>query len=358
MRKLAPGSAWKWLGVLSILTPTIILSYYNVVGGWSIAYLLKSFTLGFPESFASFSSSTWSPLSAFMIYMALSCVIVAAGIKKGIAAFSKISIPVLFVLVVFLAIYSVSLEGSAAGIEYLFKPDWSKVNANTIVNALGQGFYSLSLGMGIIVTYASYINKNENMVVAGLGTAGFTLFFALLAGTVIMPAVFAAGIEPGSGPGLIFDSLPFIFTNLSESYPILGRVVAVLFFLTVSIAALTSSISLIEVPVAWLIEEKGFRRGKAVLLVFLVASLLGTPCALNSEVFAAFDLFSCNILLPIGGMLCVLFVGWKMKTDDFRDEFTNGGSKKLNARIFDTVRFLIKYVAPVAVAIVFLSNFI
>lgn len=357
MRKLAPGSNWKWLGALCIITPTIILSYYTVVGGWSIAYLLKSFNLGFPASFASFSASPGASLAAFIVYLAISCLIVAAGVKKGIAAFSKVSIPVLFILIVCLAVYSTSLKGSGPGVDYLFRPDWSKVSARTFINALGQGFYSLSLGMGIIVTYASYINKRDNMVTAGIGTAGFTLFFALLAGLVVMPAVFAAGIEPGSGPGLIFDSLPFIFKSISSAYPALGIVVAVLFFLTVSIAALTSSISLIEVPVAWLIEEKGFRRGRAVLLVFAVALAAGAPCALSSSVFESFDQLCCNILLPIGGILCVIFVGWKMKRSDVRDEFTSGGTSPANGKIFGFVLFLIQYLAPVAIAAIFLSNF-
>ena len=280
MRKLAPGTGWKWLGGLCILTPVVILSYYSVVGGWSITYLLTSFNLSYPATFAGYSASRWAPLCAFVVYLGLTCLIVAGGIKKGIAAFSKISIPILFALIVFLAIYSVTLKGSAPGIDYLFKPDWSKLDARVAINALGQSFYSLSLGMGIIVTYASYISKNDDMVVAGLGTAGFTLFFSLLAGMAIMPAVFAAGIEPASGPGLIYDSLPFIFKNLSNTYPVLGTIVAVLFFFSVSIAALTSSISLLEVPVAWLIEEKGFRRRRAVLLVFAVAIVAGVPCAL------------------------------------------------------------------------------
>lgn len=358
MRKLAPGTPWKWLGVLCTLTPMIILCYYSVVGGWSITYLLKSFNLGYPASFAAFSASTWAPLCAFVVYLGLTCLIVVGGIKKGIAAFTKVSIPLLFALIVFLSVYSITLKGSSAGVDYLFRPDWSKVDAHVVINALGQGFYSLSLGMGIIVTYASYISKKDDMVVAGLGTAGFTLFFALLAGLAIMPAVFAAGIEPASGPGLIFDSLPFIFTSLSSTYPVLGTVVAVLFFFSVSIAALTSSISLVEVPVAWLIEENGFRRGRAVLLVFVIGLIGGVPCALNTGIFQSFDLLCCNVLLPVGGLLCVLFVGWKMKREDVWDEFTNGGSLKWNVRLFGFVRFVLSYLAPVAILAVFVSNFI
>ena len=344
------------LGILCILTPTLILSYYAVVGGWSITYLLRSFTLAFP-SFGSFSSSGWA-CTAFGIYLALSCIIVAGGVKKGIETFSKISIPILFILIVGLAVYSVTLKGGAAGIDYMLKPDWSKVGARTFVNAIGQSFYSISLGMGIIITYASYISKKENIVISGIGTAGFDLFFAVLAGFVIMPAVFAAGIEPGSGPGLIFDTLPFIFVSMSEASPLLATVVAVAFFLTVTIAALTSSVSLVEVPVAWLIEEKKMKRGSATLLVFAVTGIIGAFCALNLGVFDWLDKVCCNVLLPIGGILCVIFVGWIMKKDDVRDEFTSGGIRKGNQRLFAFAYFLVKYVAPVAVAVIFISNFI
>ena len=356
MKRLAPGSKWGLLGILCILTPTLILSYYAVVGGWSITYLLRSFTLAFP-SFGSFSSSGWA-CTAFGIYLALSCIIVAGGVKKGIETFSKISIPILFILIVGLAVYSVTLKGGAAGIDYMLKPDWSKVGARTFVNAIGQSFYSISLGMGIIITYASYISKKENIVISGIGTAGFDLFFAVLAGFVIMPAVFAAGIEPGSGPGLIFDTLPFIFVSMSEASPLLATVVAVAFFLTVTIAALTSSVSLVEVPVAWLIEEKKMKRGSATLLVFAVTGITGAFCALNLGVFDWLDKVCCNVLLPIGGILCVIFVGWIMKKDDVRDEFTSGGIRKGNQRLFAFAYFLVKYVAPVAVAVIFISNFI
>ena len=357
MKMLAPGTAWKWLGVLCIITPTIILSYYAVVGGWSLEYLFRSFSLNFP-SFGEFSGDPYASLTAFGIYMAISCLIVVCGVKKGIENFSKIAIPVLFVLIVGLAIYSVKLPGGKPGIDYLLKPDWSKVGAKTFVNAIGQSFYSISLGMGIIITYASYISKEENAVFSGVGTAGFDLFFALLAGFAIMPAVFAAGIEPGAGPGLIFDTLPYIFGSMSEASPIVATIVGASFFLTVAIAALTSSVSLIEVPVAWLIEECRLSRAKATLLVFVVTGIIGALCALSSGIFDIFDKFSCNILLPIGGILCVVFVGWKMDKGSVREEFTNSGTLKGNSRIFGFVWFLIRFLAPAAVTVIFLSNFI
>ena len=377
LKVLSPGTGWKWLGVLCILTPTLILSYYAVVGGWSLHYLFKACTLGFLNSgqdgvagsFGIFISSPYASVTAFAIYMAVSCLIVVGGVRKGIEAFSKFAIPVLFVLIIALAIYSLTIKGGAAGVEYLLKPDFSKVTASTFANAIGQSFYSISLGMGIIITYSSYVSKDENMLFSGIGTAGFDLLFALLAGFVIMPAVFAAGIAPGAGPGLIFDTLPYIFASMCKSAPVVGCTVAIFFFLSVVIAALTSSVSLIEVPVAWLIEERKLGRGAATAIVFIVTGAIGAVCALafgplkgctilGHNLFDALDLFCCNFLLPVGGMLCVIFVGWKMKRSDFYDEFTNGGKLSGNAKLFPAVYFLLRYLAPVAVAIIFASNFL
>ena len=369
MNKFAPGSKWKLLGILCILTPTLILSYYAVVGGWSITYLAKSFTLSFPDSFGSFAASEVASTAAFAIYMAISCAIVAGGVKNGIEKFSKVSLPVLFLLIIGLAIYSVTLKGGAPGIDYMLKPDCSKVGARTFVNAIGQSFYSISLGMGIIITYASYINKKDDVIFSGVGTAGFDLFFAILAGFVIMPAVFAAGIEPGSGPGLVFYTLPFIFKSMSQASPLLATVVSVAFFLTVTIAALTSSVSLLEVPVAWLTEEKKMKRSRATALVFTVTGIIGALCSLgfgplsNVQIFGrgifdCFDQLCCNVLLPIGAMLCVLFVGWKLPKEDVRDEFTSGGTRSFNSGIFGAVWFILRFLAPVAITVIFLSNFI
>lgn len=377
MKNLAPGSHWNGLGLLCVVTPMIIVSYYSVVGGWSLDYLVRSCTFEFMRTptdevsgiFDSFITSSWSPLLFFGVYIALTCGIVAFGVKKGIEKFSKYSIPVLFVLIIVIAIYSVTLDGAAAGVSYLVKPDPAKITPATCVNALGQSFYSLSLGMGIVITYSSYVSKQENLLVSGLGTAVSDLIFAVLAGFAIMPAVFAAGIEPGSGPGLIFKTLPYIFSAMGESMPVVGAAVSILFFLAIFISALSSSIALVEVGVAYLIEEKGFRRKNACIAVFCFSFVLGALCSLSfgplsgltitgEPLFDFLDKFSSNILLTAGGFFCVTFVGWKMSRDDVRDEFTNGGSLRLNDRLFGVIYFLIKYVAPIAVAVIFISNFI
>ena len=351
MKILAPGSSgWQVLGWLSVLTPMIIVSYYSIVGGWSIRYFLKSFSL----DFGTFVPAGWTPLLFNTIFLGLSALIVAAGVKSGIEKFSKISIPLLFLLIVFITIYSVRMPGAKAGVEYLLKPDFSKITPTTFAFALGQSFYSLSLGMGIIITYSSYIRKDENLLITGVGTAAADLLFAILAGFAIMPAVFAAGSEPGSGPGLIFETLPHIFTGIGASAPWLGVLVGATFFLTVIVAAMTSSISLLEVGVAYLVEEHGMKRGWASLAAFFGTWLLGLVSVFSAQAFGRIDAFSSNFLLTAGDLLAVLFVGWRMKKAEVRDELTNGGSK--NGKVFPVLYVLIRYFAPLAVLTIFVSN--
>ena len=373
--ELGKGTAWPYLGFLMVFTPLWIVSYYSVVGGWSLEYLVQALRLDFihtsPEamsgSFERFISRTWAPLGFHLAFLAVTVAIVALGVKSGIEKFSKICLPVLFTLVVVIAVYSLTLPGAQKGVAYLFKPDFSKLTIGTCLDALGQSFYSLSLGMGIIITYSSYVSKKENLMASGAGTAVSDLLFAILAGVAIMPAVFAAGIEPGSGPGLIFDTLPYIFAQMGLQMPWISTVAAILFFLTILFAALTSSISLIEVGVAYLTEERGFKRGWACVFLFVVTGVLGGLCSLSfgplADVkvfgmgfFDLFDTLASNVLLTVGGLLVVLFVGWKMPKADVFDELTNGGTKRRNVRLFNFFYFLIRYVAPVGVAVLILSN--
>ena len=373
--ELGKGTAWPYLGFLMVFTPLWIVSYYSVVGGWSLEYLVQALRLDFihtaPDamsgSFERFISRTWAPLAFHLAFLAITVTIVALGVKSGIEKFSKICLPVLFALVVLIAVYSLTLPGAQKGLAYLFKPDFSKVTIGTCLDALGQSFYSLSLGMGIIITYSSYVSKKENLMASGVGTAVSDMLFAILAGVAIMPAVFAAGIEPGSGPGLIFDTLPYIFAQMGLQMPWISSVAAILFFLTILFAALTSSISLIEVGVAYLTEERGFKRGWACVFLFVVTGALGGLCSLSfgplADVtvlgmgfFDLFDTVASNVLLTVGGLLVVLFVGWKMPKADVYDELTNGGTKRRNVRLFNFFYFLIRYVAPVGVAVLILSN--
>ena len=317
--------------------------------------------------FGAFISSTGGPIAVHTIFMLLVAGIVLAGVKKGIEGFTKITMPVLFVLVVTIAIYSVTLPGASEGVAYLIKPDFSKIDAHAAAAALGQAFFSLSLGVGTILTYASYMRKDENILASGAGTAVSDLLFAIIAGFAVMPAVFAAGIAPGAGPGLVFDTLPFIFNKMGANIPWLSAVVAIVFFVTILFAALTSAISMMEVGVAYLTEEKGVRRVTAVFIITAFAWTVGVLCSLSfgplaevkilgNSIFDFLDKLCSDWLLPAGGLLFTIFVGWKMSRSDVYDEFTNGGTLKANVALFRTVWFLIRYVAPVGIVVVFLTT--
>ena len=352
MNQLAPRSFWTVLGYLSVITPTIIVSYYSIVGGWSIEYFLKSFTLNFGE----FRPSGWTPLLFNTIFLGLSAGIVAFGVKAGIEKFNKISIPLLFILIVLIMVYSLNMPGADKGVEYLVKPDFSKLTGRTFAFALGQSFYAMSLGMGIVITYSSYVHKDENLVASGVGTVLAALMFSILAGFAIMPAVFSAGIAPSSGPGLVYQTLPHVFSGMGAASPFLGTCVAVLFFFSVIVAAMTSSISLIEVGVAYLVEEKNFKRTTACAVIFAITWILGLVSVFSINAFGKVDAFSSNFLLTAGVLLVVLFVGWKMNKEDVRNEITNRGI--VNKKVFGVFYFLIRYVAPITVLTIFITNLV
>ena len=370
-RDLSNGSAWRWVGLFTVIVPLIVLSYYSVIGGWSVEYLIKSMTFSFTGGssraqistmFSGFVSSTWAPLGVHTVFLLITTVVVMIGIKDGIEKFSKVMMPLLFVIVLTIAIYSVTLPGASAGIDYLFHPDFSKIDAKACAAALGQAFFSLSLGFGTILTYASYASKSDNIMTQSASTAISDLMFALIAGVAIMPAVFAFGIDPQSGPGLVFETLPYVFGQMPA-----GGVVAILFFLALLVAALTSSISMLEVAVAYLMEEKKFSRLTACITLFVICWIVGALCSLSfgplshikidgGNLFDFFDSFSSNVLMTLGSLFTVLFVGWRLKKTDIYDEFTNGGTLSVNARIFGILWFLIRYICPLAIIVIFLTN--
>lgn len=379
METLAPKGQWKWLGLLTVFTPLIIISYYSVVGGWSIEYLLKSLSFSFTDPavsqaqhsaiFGEFVSSTWAPLFFHTIFMGVNAFIVMAGVQKGIEKFTKITTPILFVLVVLIMVYSLTLPGATAGVQYMLKPDFSKLTGSAMLSAMGQAFFSLSLGVGCILTYASYLKKEESLLHTSMLTSVFDLVFALIAGFAIMPAVFAAGIEPGAGPGLIFETLPFIFSTMGVSAPMLSNIVAILFFVTILFAALTSSVSMLETGVAYLVDEKKMKRSTASLLLFAGCWTLGVFCSLSygplsdvhilgASIFDFCDQLTSNFLMSFGALLFAVFAGWKMKKSDLYDEFTNGGTLSGSVKVFGFMYFLIRYVAPLAIICIFVTNLI
>ncbi|MDD2293196.1 MAG: sodium-dependent transporter [Bacteroidales bacterium] len=363
---LAPGSKWSIVGLFGVLASISILAFYCVVGGWSIEYLVKALcfdftrqgTVNYETMFSDFVSSPVKPVVYHVIFLVMTAAICLGGVKKGIEKFAKIMMPLLFVMVIIIAIRSLTLEGASAGISYMFKPDFSKINSGTLLAALGQAFFSLSLGCGTIMTYGSYVSKDENIMKCSVITSFSDTLFAIIAGCAIMPAVFAFGISPSEGPGLVFITLPRIFAQLP-----LGGIIAILFFLTLLLAAVTSSISLLEVVVTYLLEEFKIKRKTAVFLTFFLILILGTLCSLSQGVlsdiklfgmtfFDFFDYVSSNILMPVGGLLIVLFVGWRLGKANLFDELTNSGKLKVPQWLLEITFFIIRFLAPVTIAVI------
>lgn len=372
---LAPGSNWRWIGLLAVLSSACILSFYCVVGGWSVKYLVDSCTMAFQDSgrdyaafFSSFIGSTFKPLLYTLVFLGLTGLIIVFGVRKGIERMSKVMITVLFVIIVLVVIRSLTLPGAMDGVRYLFVPDFSKVTADTCIAAMGQAFFSLSIGCGCILTYASYVHKDENIAASSAWIAFFDTIFAVIAGLAIIPAVYAIasmnGVEPdvSAGPGLVFITLPGVFSQMP-----LGGVVSILFFTALMLAAITSSISLMEVVVAFIIEEMHRSRFKAVLICFVLCGVVGVLCSLSFgpltgfrlfglSLFDFFDYITSNIMLPLGGLSLAVFAGWRLKRADYLDELTNGGKLKIPRWLCLTIYYLVTCVAPVGILLIFLNS--
>ena len=371
-RVLAPGTKWCNTGYIYVLGSLAIISFYCVVGGWTMAYLWKAVTFKFSvadtavlgDTFNRTVTSNTEPLIFMLIFLFVTAIIVMAGIKEGIEKYTKVMMPMLFIIVVIVAVRSLTLPDASAGLDFMFRPDFSKVTSKTLLDALGQAFFSLSIGCGTIMTYGSYVNRRENIVGLSAQTAITDTLFAIIAGLAIMPAVFSFGISPAEGPGLVFVTLPFIFAQIP-----FGAFLAILFFFMLFIAAITSSISQLEVIVSYLKEEFSMSRKVAITSSLVVIVTFGVLCSLSqgtlSDVkilgynfFDFFDKSSANILLPLGGFFAVIFVGWKMKKQDVEDELTSGGLHKLRPVFLNFIYYSIKYLAPVVVAIVLISGLV
>lgn len=369
---LAPKSNWSIVGIIAVLASISIMAFYSVVGGWTVDYFFKALTFQFSTAdrnhldviFNTTVTSTYKPLVFMAIFVVLTALIVIAGVKKGIEKYTKIMMPLLFLMIILLDIRALTLPGASAGVSFLFKPDFSKVTSDTLLDALGQAFFSLSLGCGTIITYASYVSKNVGIVDTSIKTAVSDTLFAILAGIAIMPAVFAFGISPSEGPGLVFITLPYIFVQIP-----LGSILAILFFFILFIAAITSSISLMEVAVAYLIEEFKMKRLSAVLLSSAVVLVLGTLCSLSQGLlsgikiagrnfFDLFDFLSSNVFMTIGGLLSIIFVGWWLKKEAFKDEMHYKSKNLFCRRYIDVTFFVIKYIAPIVVFVIMLRGWL
>ncbi|MGI6585931.1 MAG: sodium-dependent transporter [Gracilibacteraceae bacterium] len=359
-----------FIGVIGVVAAFLIVGYYPVVGGWSVAYFFKTLigelSTSNPETlggiFGALVSGTWAPIFWTVVYMALNVIIVIGGIQKGIEKASKVMMPALFIVLLILAVRSVTLPGAGEGLKFLFAPDWSKLSGQVMLAAMGQAFFSLSLGMGCIITYASYLGKKENLVSNSLNIPAIDTLVAILSGVVIIPAAVSFGFEVTQGPGLVFVTVPAIFATMG---PVIGRIFGLMFFLLVALAALTSSISLLEVVVAFFIDEIGFNRKKAVAtsstigIIMCIAASLSMGAWSNitlfgMNIFDFFDYVASYICLPLGGMFVSIFVGWFWGKKNAYDEVTNEGTIKF--ALFDVWFFLCKWVIPIGILFVFLSG--
>jgi len=361
------GSKWAPVGWMGVFCGFVILSYYSVIAGWTLAYMFKSFSTLLDaaaagkaaEYFGAFVSNPTEAIGYHLAVMVLVTAIVFKGISGGIEKSCKVLMPCLFVILVVLIIRSVTLPGAFAGLEFYLKPDFSKLSAEAILAATGQSFFTLSLGMGAMITYGSYLGKDEYIPGAARTVVVLDTFAALMAGLVIFPAAFAFGVEPGAGPGLTFVTLPSVFAKMP-----MGQLFSFAFFLLLFIAALTSAISLLEVVVAYGIDQLKWTRAKSALVMGIAIAVLGIPSALSQgganipliagkDFLSAADFITNNVIMPLGGLLIALFVGW-FWTDGAKAEVTDNG--KLVFPFYTAWLWVCRVIAPVAIAAVLITG--
>ena len=375
-RIVSNGSPWKWVGRMGIFTGWFILCYYVVVGAWTMHYTFLSVTNAFHEVpakeygdiFDNFVAHPWLPTVWLFVFIGVIHYVITRGVQSGIEKSAKLMMPTLFLITIFLAVCSVSLPGASKGLEFLLKPDWSKVDSTTVLDAMGQAFYSLSLAMGCLCTYASYFDKKTPLAKSAVNVSIIDTLIAIMAGFIIFPSVFNIGVDPnemGVGAGLTFVSLPNVFQQALGNGSFLAVVFSSLFYFLLFVAALTSAISLHEVATAYVTEEFDMTRKKGAALVTATVLILGTMCSLSfgplsgltlfdRSIFSLFDDFSGRILLPLGGMLISIFAGWVLDRKLYRDELSNQGD--LKTPYFKMLVFSLRYIAPLAIGLVFLDQ--
>lgn len=369
IKAVKANTPWTLVGGLCVLTGVFILSYYGVIAGWAFGYIFKGI-LSPATEFGVFIATPAIVIPLFGVFMLLTIMVVLGGVEHGIERWAKVLMPVLLVLMFVIIIRSVTLPGAGAGLEFYLKPDFSKVDGEVMLAALGQAFFSLSLGMGAMITYGSYLPKRENILVAGGFVAIFDTMIALLAGLMIFPAVFALGADPASGPALIFDVLPGVF----DAMP-LGTLMSILFFILLSIAALTSTVSLLEVVVSFFVDETSWSRKKSVWIIGLATFAIGLPSALSAgaserlsdmtwllgeggffgqtDYLSVMDAIWGNISLAFGALLISIFVGWIWGAKNAAAEIREGSN--LSATGQRVWSFFIKYVCPIFIFYVLLN---
>ena len=371
-KALAPDSAWVVVGGLGVLTGVIILSFYSVIAGWTLAYVIKAVTGTFTagaDTEAIFGHVAGDALPAIgwhLVFMVITVSVVIGGVRRGIERWTKILMPALFVILLLLVVRAVTLPGAGVGLEFYLKPDFSVLSINVVLAAIGQAFFSLSLGMGAMITYGSYISKKDDLVSSAAWVTGFDTMIAIMAGLIIFPTLFSAGLEPGTGgPGMVFVVLTSLLASIPPE-PIGGVIFGTLFFTLLAIAALTSSMSLLEVASAWLIDEREIPRKRAAITIGAVAFVLGIPSALGNGAVAwltelpgvgldfltlLFTLFG-QYALVIGALLISVFIAWVWGVKQAGEEVRVNDGKFPLAR---TWAVLIRYVAPIAIVAILIQ---
>ena len=372
-QKLSPGKPWIVAGIMGVLGGFLVLSFYSVVAGWTLHYTIQS-ALGqlqggkgtdFGAAFNAFVSDPWQPILYLAIFMLLTHLVVARGIQHGIERYSKLMMPLLLAIIVLLVAFSLTMPGAKDGIRFLLQPDLSKVTPDVVLGAMGQAFFSLSVGLGCLVTYASYFSKETRLVKSAMNVCIIDTMVAVLSGFIIFPTVFSVGISPDAGPGLVFITLPNVFLLSFSEMPVIGYAFALLFYVLLLLAALTSSISMHEICTAFISEHFSKSRRKAAAIVTVICLVLGGFCSLSfgpwkevtfcdKGIFDLFDYTVTKFLMPLGGLLITLFVGWYFDRELVEQQLTNDGS--IPVRTMKPLLFLIRWVAPFGILVIFLNE--
>lgn len=349
---------WTWLGYNSVIVSLLISGFYYIVAGWSLEYFVSSVdgslysATDFHSHFVAFTESWREPFYT-VLFVVLTHAVVAMGVQQGLERISNIVMPVLLIMLVVLVFHSATMIGAAEGYRFLFTPDFEKAfSVQTIVSAVGQAFFSLSIGLGCMIAYSSYFKEGTNLTKTSFSVSLMTFFVAMLSGMVIFPAVFSVeGLEPTAGPTLLFETLPFIFAEMPAP-----QLWSAIFFLLVALAALTSTISFHEVLTQYLQENHNIARKHAARATTLATILLAVVCLKWEWFFGAFDTITADVLMPIGGLLTSIFAGWFFDRKSFREQISNYGT--LRAKMFPLLVFTLKWVAPILLSVVFVWNLI
>jgi len=372
-KTLHNSKLWHSIGGMGVVAGFIILSFYTIVAGWTLGYVYESITGQLMQYSVSevaenhfndlTHNSIWN-IGMLGIFMGLTIIIVYFGVKKGIERGSKIMMPLLFILLIILMIKGLTMDGATKGLDYLFNPDWSKINTGVVLASLGQAFFSMSLGMGAMLTYGSYMSKKSNVASSSVWIAFLDVTIAIIAGICIFSIVFATGQNPDVGPSLIFRTLPVVFSKMMGGYWF-----SILFFIALSLAALTSTVSLLEVVTAYFVDEKGWNRKKAVILFGTLAFIFGIPSALSFNSLSEFKIFgltffgltefvSSNLMLPIGGFFIAIFVGWVWGFETVKKNLREGAEKLFDNYpwLLSVWKVILRFLAPILIIIVLLSS--